>query len=287
MIALILFILTAPLPWLSLLGGLIVLALIGTIIALLAHGRSAQRAAAGSSAAAKPIAPDAPPAAVAMLPTAAALAAILDTPAPRAAVAETPPAPAATGASIPTSTPTLTTAPVATLVAEAPDAPSPTAAATPAPDAPDAPDSPGPIGPRIFVSHSTSDNEFGLRLADDLRAALGADESSVWYDAAGGLQAGDVWLEQIAAELSDRDVFVLILSPAALASPWVQDELRMAWKQKNAADGGGKTIIPVLYQPCAVPEYLATIQYVSFLAPRPYEEAVAEVVTASRTGKTR
>jgi tetratricopeptide (TPR) repeat protein len=141
--------------------------------------------------------------------------------------------------------------------------------------------------PRVFISHSSSDNGFGLRLAADLRQALGGDETSVWYDASGGLQGGDVWLEHITAELTSRDVFLLILSPAALSSRWVQDELRMAWNQKNAADGGGKVIIPVLYQTCAVPEYLATIQYVSFLPPRPYDEALAEVLAAIHAGQTR
>jgi tetratricopeptide (TPR) repeat protein len=158
--------------------------------------------------------------------------------------------------------------------------------AAPAPSIPaEAPASVTATAPRVFVSHSTLDNEFGLRLAGDLRKALGGEESSVWFDASGGLRGGDVWLDQIAAELTDRDVFLIIISPAALASAWVQDELRMAWKQRNSA--GGKVIIPVLYQPCAVPEYLATIQYVSFLPPRPYEEALVEVLAAVRAGKTR
>jgi hypothetical protein len=149
---------------------------------------------------------------------------------------------------------------------------------------------PNPPGtePQVFISHSTADNAFGFRLASDLRRALGS-ETSVWYDASGGLQGGDLWLEQIAVELTHRDVFLLLLSPAAVASLWVQDELRMAWKQKNAAigPGAGKVIVPILYQPCTVPEYLATIQYVSFLPPRPYDEALAEVLAAVRAGKTR
>jgi hypothetical protein len=34
---------------------------------------------------------------------------------------------------------------------------------------------------RIFFSHSHIENEFGTRLAKDLRRVLG-DESAVWYD---------------------------------------------------------------------------------------------------------
>ncbi|MFI5273174.1 MAG: tetratricopeptide repeat protein [Ktedonobacterales bacterium] len=139
--------------------------------------------------------------------------------------------------------------------------------------------------PRVFISHSTRDNDFGLRLAADLRGALGGEESAVWLDASGGLHGGDIWLDQIAAELTSREVFLIILSPAALASAWVRDELRMAWKQRNSASN--KVIIPVLAEPCAVPEYLATIQFISFVPPRPYEEAFGEVLAAVRAGTTR
>ena len=38
---------------------------------------------------------------------------------------------------------------------------------------------------RVFISHSHADNDFGVRLAEDLRRALG-DEQSVWYDVSGG-----------------------------------------------------------------------------------------------------
>ena len=48
---------------------------------------------------------------------------------------------------------------------------------------------------RIFISHSHIDNEFGTRLAQDLRRALG-DESAVWYDNLGGLHGGDTcWVD--------------------------------------------------------------------------------------------
>ena len=53
--------------------------------------------------------------------------------------------------------------------------------------------------PRIFVSHSHKDNDFGMKLVPDLRQVL-ADESIVWYDAlsgshGGGLRGGDKWWE--------------------------------------------------------------------------------------------
>src|SRR5690242_14801627 len=99
---------------------------------------------------------------------------------------------------------------------------------------------------RIFVSHSHADNAFGLRLVGDLRARLGDD--AVWYDASGGLHGGDAWWSTIRRELRERPIFVVILSPDAVASAWVNNEIDLAWKQRGSATG--KVIIPVLLAPC-------------------------------------
>jgi WD40 repeat protein len=130
--------------------------------------------------------------------------------------------------------------------------------------------------PRIFISHSHKDNGFGLTLVQDLRQALG-DDNAVWYDAKGGLHGGDNWWTRIKEELRARSVFMVILSPDALASPWVIDEIDLAWHHKNAE---GKRIIPILYRTCTVPDDLALRHVVSFIAPKGYEEAFNELLTA-------
>src|SRR2546423_10759880 len=98
-----------------------------------------------------------------------------------------------------------------------------------------------PLYLRIFVSHSHKDNDFGFRLVQDLRRLIG-DDSAVWYDARGGLQGGETWWDKIKEELKARPVFIVILSANALASSWVKDEIRIAWKLKNSPTG--KLIIP-------------------------------------------
>src|SRR5437588_12288056 len=86
---------------------------------------------------------------------------------------------------------------------------------------------------RIFISHSHIDNEFGTRLAQDLQRVLG-DESAVWYDVLGGLHGGDTWWEKILEELTARQVFIVVLSPEAMQSKWVRDEINIDWNQKNS-----------------------------------------------------
>jgi formylglycine-generating enzyme required for sulfatase activity/tetratricopeptide (TPR) repeat protein len=130
---------------------------------------------------------------------------------------------------------------------------------------------------RLFISHSHADNEFGTRLAEDLRRALG-DEESVWYDVSGGLHGGDAWWRKIVQEIAARPIFVVVLSPAAMESHWVNDEIDLAWNLKNTPEG--KTIIPVLHRACAPRADLRTRHIISFLPPRPYKAALAETLAA-------
>lgn len=130
--------------------------------------------------------------------------------------------------------------------------------------------------PRIFVSHSTTDHEFCIRLVQDLRQVLG-DNDAVWYDA-GGLSRGDVWWHKNVEELRTRKVFIVILSSEAMVSKWVNDEIDIAWRQKNPATG--KHIIPILYRKCEIREDLKTLQIISFLKPKTYEYAFNELLEA-------
>jgi hypothetical protein len=126
---------------------------------------------------------------------------------------------------------------------------------------------------RIFVSHSHFDNDFGMRLVADLRAALGGREDAVWYDASGGLHGGDEWWKTIRHEMEQRPVVIVIVSPESKASDWVNRELDMAVTQD-------KHIIPVLFKPCQVRIDLARYHYVSFVSPVRYEDALQELLVA-------
>lgn len=77
---------------------------------------------------------------------------------------------------------------------------------------------------KVFVSHSSTDNSFCQALVHALRDA-GAD---VWFDQE---NLGPVrLLDAIMAELDDRPVFIVVLSPAAFASEWVRQECKWAWQ---------------------------------------------------------
>src|SRR5437588_9105012 len=89
--------------------------------------------------------------------------------------------------------------------------------------------SPIHASPRIFISHSHQDNDFGVKLAQDLRVAIG-DETAVWYDSTGGLRGGDAWWRKIMQEIKTSHVFLVVLSPDAVNSLWVNSEIDLAWR---------------------------------------------------------
>jgi hypothetical protein len=81
--------------------------------------------------------------------------------------------------------------------------------------------------PKIFVSHSTQDNDFATRLVNHLNAA----EAQAWMDTndagAGNFQ------QRINEALADCEWFLLVLTRNALASPWVRQEVDAANRLKN------------------------------------------------------
>jgi hypothetical protein len=172
------------------------------------------------------------------------------------------------------------TAPEAgTPVVEAP--PQPPAASDHAPGTDEI--TPPSFVPRVFISHSSADNDFGIALADHLRLAL-AGRGDVWYDRE-GLVGGDDWMRGIERELVSRNVFVVLLSPAALSSPWVEKEVRLAL---SYAIGQRRVFIPVLHRPVEdVPPFITTYQYVSYLPSRPAGEAFEELLSGVLLGESR
>lgn len=94
--------------------------------------------------------------------------------------------------------------------------------------------------PRIFISHSSQDADFTRDLAKAMTEA-GAD---AWYldqHDRGPIEIGPT----VERELKERNVFVVVLSQAALKSEWVQLESRWywtRWRRENTT----RFILPVL-----------------------------------------
>lgn len=129
--------------------------------------------------------------------------------------------------------------------------------------------------PRVFISHASHDNDFGAQLVERMRTYF-EPEYEVWYDSMGGPGEHGLWeggippatyfQDEIQARLMEADVFVVILSPASMTSPWVADELRLAWSRKNYVEDGkaALVVVPILRETCEIPPWLAQVQWVDF-----------------------
>lgn len=118
--------------------------------------------------------------------------------------------------------------------------------------------------PRLFVSYSRDDSAFAEQLATDLRAR----GVNVWFDRL-DIATGAPWDIEVEAGLRASQGALVILSPKSVASQNVMDEVSFALSE-------GKRILPVLYQPCAIPLRLARLQYVDFS--RSYDDGLRRLV---------
>ena len=89
----------------------------------------------------------------------------------------------------------------------------------------------------IFISYSRRDQEFVSRLASDLDAQV----AGVWFDQS-TIQLGQKWHDKIMEGIRDCRAFILVLSPDAMESRYVREEVNKALEL-------GRTIFPVIYRP--------------------------------------
>jgi hypothetical protein len=101
-----------------------------------------------------------------------------------------------------------------------------------------------------FVSYAREDAEFVLRLAKDLRVG----GAGVWVDQL-DIAPGQRWDRAVEDALAKCLQLVVILSPAAVESTNVMDEVSLALED-------GKTVVPVLHRQCKIPFRLRRLQYV-------------------------
>jgi formylglycine-generating enzyme required for sulfatase activity len=121
---------------------------------------------------------------------------------------------------------------------------------------------------RVFVSHHHSPEEdaFTAQLVADLEAA----RADVWVD--DERIPADDFIRKINEGLTGRQWLVLVMTPNALRSPWVQAEVNAALLQVR--QGRMLGVIPLVAQPCNdadIPPLWATLQ--RYDATKRYENA--------------
>lgn len=117
----------------------------------------------------------------------------------------------------------------------------------------------------IFLSHSHADKPFVRKLANDLMA-IG---HKVWIDEA-ELNIGDSLLKKITSGLYEVDYVAAVLSNNSIESPWVQQELQIAYTRE--INEKRVVVLPILIEIVELPDYLADKFYGNFVNKRLYQK---------------
>ena len=112
----------------------------------------------------------------------------------------------------------------------------------------------------IFISYSKKDSDFALKLADDLIAA----GFKIWIDRS--IEAGEQWRDTINKNLQAASDVIVVLSPNAIASRWVQHEGSMAYAWGKKIYSMMMTKVP----DSDLPIWMEEFQYIDFVN-TPYE----------------
>lgn len=116
----------------------------------------------------------------------------------------------------------------------------------------------------FFISYTRSDAKFALRLAKDIKDA----GINLWIDQL-DIPAGNRWDTEVQNALNKADGIIVILTPEAIASNNVQDEISYAIDE-------GKRILPVYAAECEVPFRIRRLQHIDFI--NDYEEGLANLL---------
>ena len=119
----------------------------------------------------------------------------------------------------------------------------------------------------VFLSHNRTDKPFARRLAADLKRA----GRVVWLDEE-KIELGDSIQESIQKGIDESDYLAVVLSPDAVASKWVKQELRQALEREIRVDK--ITVLPLLYRDCEIPGFLRDKRYADCRTDESYSDAL-------------
>ena len=120
---------------------------------------------------------------------------------------------------------------------------------------------------RVFISHAHQDAATAHQLAADLTAA----GRPVWI-APESVLPGEQWVEAIGRGLETSGIFLLLLSPEAVASHWVRYETNLAIMLEKR---GRLEILPLDWQACDPPIIWQAYHYLPF---RDYGQGLAALL---------
>lgn len=130
-------------------------------------------------------------------------------------------------------------------------------------------------GKGVFISYSTKDRNFAVKLAVDLSNS----GHSPWLDEF-KIMVGQSIPQEISNGLQGCDFVFVLLSQNSIKSHWVERE----WQTKywNEVETGKIKVIPILIEKCEIPELLKTKKYADFTENN-YSKGLTDVLLVLNT----
>lgn len=124
-----------------------------------------------------------------------------------------------------------------------------------------------PSAPTLFISYARKD---GSLAAQRLRTELTSAGFTIWQDTQ-DMQGGKEWKAQLRTILKQVDTVLVLMTPAAVASKYVEWE----W---DTAQSFEKTVIPIKISDCDVPDELQRLHYRDLSTQANYSNTLMTIV---------
>lgn len=111
--------------------------------------------------------------------------------------------------------------------------------------------------PNLFLSHSSDNGDFALKLADDLTVL----EVDVWIDK-WEIEGGDSLFDKINEGIEKSQYIALLFSKSFITKKWSSSEVKAAFAREVKLDN--KLVIPLVLEKVEIPPLLQDKLYISF-----------------------
>lgn len=128
----------------------------------------------------------------------------------------------------------------------------------------------------IFISHSSRDNEFALKLAHDLKQK----KITVWIDIL-NLVAGQTIIEGISKALNNSKLMIIIMSPSYFESIWTKNEYNIGLNKEF--ESGNIFVIPLYLVKTQIPTIISSKLYSDFRNLDHYDDNFTKLVNQIST----
>jgi len=127
---------------------------------------------------------------------------------------------------------------------------------------------------KVFISHAASDESLASQLAEQLERA-GLEVLNPYEE----IVPGENWAEKVAHGLEESDFMLIVITPGAMKSEWLRNDINYALSSKKFRDRLVTVLVgPTMESPGDVPWILLKYPHKQVASPAEFPEVVDEIM---------